>query len=135
MFKQLTPNLAKNQNNIINLPHRNFTMLKLQAVFHFCLQINNVNVNECCIHYVIHKHLHYFFLIFLAYLKFIEFEPPSMLCRCKPRHTSLFSYEGSSTSRSSEGGFAKVAPSSRFFFSVFFFFSFFLFFSLGPWVV
>ena len=42
-----------------------------------------------------------------------------------------FPYEGSSTSESSEGGFAKIAPS--FFFS---FFYFFIFFSLGPcfWV-
>ena len=30
------------------------------------------------------------FLIFLAYLIFTEFEPLSMFCHCKPRHTSLF---------------------------------------------
>ena len=64
MFKQLIQNLAKkNQNNITNLPHRNFTMLKLQAVVHFYLQINEANVIEWYIHYIMHKHEHYFFNI------------------------------------------------------------------------
>ena len=39
------------QNNITNLPHRNFIMLKLQAVFHFCIQIDEANVIECYIHF------------------------------------------------------------------------------------
>ena len=108
-------------------------MLKLQAVVHFYLQINEANVIECYIHYVMHKHEHFFFLIFLAYLISLNLNLP--VCFVTVSHAlQAFSYEGSSTSGSSKGGFAKIAPSSRFFFFSFFFFFFFFFFFTGSLV-
>ena len=64
------------------------------------------------------------FLIFLAYLIFTEFEPPSMFCHCKPRHTSLFLWRLVNK---------RIIPLPAFFF-VFFFFFFFVFFFTGSLV-
>ena len=72
------------------------------------------------------------YLIFPVYLIYTEFEHLIMYCCCRPRLTSLFSYEGSSTSGFSEGGFAKIDPPPQFFFcffggrGVWFFFFFFV---------
>ena len=100
---------------------RNFTVLQFHAVFHFCLQINKANITERYIHYVIYTHYRHLFNISGLH-KFTLIRNLIKYCCCRPRLTSLFPYEGSSTSGSSEGGFAKIAP---FFLFFSFFFSFF----------
>ena len=84
------------------------------------------------------------FLIFLTYLIFTEFEPPSMFCHCKPRHTSLFLWR-LVNKRILRGRIRKDSSLFPFFFFFFFFFFFTgslvgldIFFNLGggtPWVV
>ena len=64
-------------------------MLIFQAVFHFCLQINEAHIIECYIDFAI-TNTYTTYLIFLAYLIFTEFEQISMFCRLGPRLTSLF---------------------------------------------
>ena len=67
------------------------------------------------------------YLIFLAYINLTKFE--SFISIAAVGHAlRAFSYKGSSTSESSEGGFAKIAPSFFFFFFSLVLFSFFLFF-------
>ena len=52
-------------------------MLKFQAIFHSCLQINEANITECYIHCYLQT-LTLLILIFVAYLIFTKFEHPSM---------------------------------------------------------
>ena len=87
------------------------------------------------------------FLIFLTYLIFTEFGPPSMFCHCKPRHTSLFLWK-LVNKRILRGRIRKDSSLLPFFFFIVFFFRVFIFtgslvgldifFNLGggtPWVV
>ena len=61
-----------------------------------------------------------------------------MFFHCKPRLTSLFPLKARQQADPSEGGFAKIAPSSPFFFSIGSLVGLDIFFNLGggtPWVV
>ena len=66
------------------------------------------------------------FLIFLPYLIFTEFEPPSMICRCQPRRTSLFPMKARQQADPPREDSQRKVP-----LPVFFFF----FFWQGPWLV
>ena len=70
------------------------------------------------------------FLIFLTYLIFTEFEPPSMFCHCKTRHTSLFLWR-LVNKRILRWRIRKDSSLFPFFFFYFFIFSFFFHWVLG----